>query len=285
MNARNHARIAILNLMPQAEIYLDYMAQALPAGTDVRWIKLRSHSYSSSNQDILAATHRYYEPAEVEDCDALLLTGSAMDLNPDFLAAKYWNEVCDVLSDASQRLGSIAGVCWGAQVLAKVFYGIDKKHFPAKLSGVFPMQNLRPEHPLMQGLDDRYWLPQSRYAEMEPLGFAAAVEAGVLIPLDWSEESGYTTVVSADGRFLMLQGHQDYPTERLKQEYENALKRGDNPPPPCNYDLVRPQNNWRANSRALLSAWLRQAMQRKQAMLQTGQIPSATTRGANSNAQ
>jgi len=265
MSTATNARVAIINLMPQAEIYLDYVAQALPAGTEVCWVRVRNHAYRSSNQQTLAATHRFYDMTDIDSCDAVLLTGSAMDLNPDFTAAPYWDEVAETLRDASTRAGSIAGVCWGAQVLAKVFYGIGKKHFPAKLSGVFEMQNLRPEHPLMSGLDDRYWLPQSRYAEMEPAAFAGAVEAGKLVPLDWSQASGYTTVVSGDGRFLMLQGHQDYPTERLMQEYWNARKRGENPPAPLNYDPERPLNRWRANSRALLASWLRLAMERKRA--------------------
>lgn len=266
MNTATNARVAIINLMPQAEVYFDYMAQALPAGTEISWVRVRNHAYRSSNQDILAATHRYYDMTDIDACDAVLLTGSAMDLNPDFTAAAYWDEVGETLRDASTRVGSIAGVCWGAQVLAKVFYGIDKKHFPAKLSGVFEMHNLRPDHPLMRGLDDRYRLPQSRYAEMAPDGFAAAVAAGKLVPLDWSADGGHATVVSDDGRFLMLQGHQDYPTERLQQEYRNAQKRGDDPPVPRNYDVERPLNTWRANSRALLAAWLQLAVERKRAL-------------------
>ncbi|ELX11418.1 homoserine O-succinyltransferase MetA [Janthinobacterium sp. HH01] len=266
MTTATKPRVAIINLMPQAEVYFDYMARALPPGTEVSWVRVRKHPYRSSNQDILAATHRYYDMTDIDACDAVLLTGAAMDLNPDFTAAAYWDEVVGTLRDASTRVGSIAGVCWGAQVLAKVFYDIDKRHFPAKLSGVFEMHNLRPEHPLMRGLDDRYWLPQSRYAEMEPAGFAAAVAAGKLVPLDWSEASGHTTVVSDDGGLLMLQGHQDYPTERLMQEYRNAQQRGEDPPVPLNYDPERPLNRWGANSRALLAAWLQLAMERKRAL-------------------
>lgn len=284
MNSVTTARVAIINLMPQAEVYLDYMAQALPAGTEVSWIRLREHAYRSSNQDLLAATHRYYDQTDIDACDAVLLTGAAMDMNPDFTAAPYWDEVSATLRDAGTRVGSIAGVCWGAQVLARVFYGIDKQHFPAKLSGVFEMHNLQPGHPLMQGLDDRYWLPQSRYAEMEPHAFGQAVAAGTLVPLDWSEAGGHATVVSADGALLMLQGHQDYPTERLMQEYRNAQKRGETPPVPVNYDVERPLNRWRANSRALLAAWLRLAAERKQSMRGSG-AAAANLRGALGHAE
>ncbi|MEU2180420.1 homoserine O-acetyltransferase/O-succinyltransferase family protein [Streptomyces thermolilacinus] len=259
-------RIAVLNLMPQAEIYSDYMAQVLPAGTDVRWLRVRNHPYRSSDQKILADTHHYYDETTLEDCDALLLTGAAMDINPDFTAATYWDEVVETLRDADGRVGSIAGVCWGAQVVGKVFFDLEKQHFPAKISGVIEMTNLAPEHPLMRGLDDRYWLPQSRYAQMEPKGFAKAVADGRLVPLDWSEESGHTTVVSADGAYLMLQGHQDYPTERLAEEYFNARKKGQTPPVPLNYDPHRPVNRWRANNRAFFAAWLEQAAARKRAL-------------------
>ncbi|MCE7082633.1 homoserine O-succinyltransferase [Streptomyces sp. ST2-7A] len=260
---RNGYRLAVINLMPQAEIYLDYMAQVLPPGTDVRWIRVRNHPYRSSNHEILAATHRHYDETDLDGCDALLLTGAAMDLNPDLTAATYWEEIVETLRDADGRVGSIAGVCWGAQVVGKVFYGIEKQHFPAKISGVIEMTNIAPEHPLMRGLDDRYWLPQSRYAQMEPTAFAKAVADGVLVPLDWSEESGHTTVVSADGAHLMLQGHQDYPTERLAEEYHSALRKGQSPPVPLNYDPERPVNRWRANNRTFFAAWLESAAERK----------------------
>src|SRR5690606_3035305 len=161
-------RLAVVNLMPQADVYLDYMAQVLPAGTDVRWLRVRNHPYRSSDQEILAATHHFYDGSLLEDCDALLLTGAAMDINPDFTAATYWDEVVETLRDADGRVGSIAGVCWGAQVVGKVFFDLEKEHFSAKISGVIEMTNIAPEHPLMRGLDDRYWLPQSRYAQMEP---------------------------------------------------------------------------------------------------------------------
>lgn len=256
-------RLAVVNLMPQAEIYLDYMAAVLPAGTEVSWVRLRDHKYRSSNQEILAATHRFYDETDIDSCDALLLTGAAMDINPSFTEATYWEEVVSLLRDASGRVGSVAGVCWGAQVVGKVFFGIEKKHFVEKVSGVFEMTNLAPEHPLMSGLDDRYWLPQSRYAELEPEAFARAVRAGELVPLDWCAASGNTTVVSADGAFLMLQGHQDYPTGRLAEEYRSAVARGDNPPVPRNYDPENPVNRWRANNRAFFAAWLQLAATRK----------------------
>ncbi|MEM9523973.1 MAG: homoserine O-succinyltransferase [Pseudomonadota bacterium] len=254
------ARLAIINLMPQAEIYPDYMRQVLPAGTQIDWIRVRNHPYRSSDQDILAKTHRFYDETDIDRCDALLLTGAAMDINPNFTEATYWDETVATLRDASRHVGSIAGVCWGAQVVGKVFFDIEKQHFPEKIAGVFEMTNLKPDHPFMQGLDDRFWLPQSRYAVLEPVAYQKAVEAGRLIPLDWCEASGHTTVVSSDGRFLMLQGHQDYPTKRLAEEYLTAKSKGKSPRPPVNYDVERPVNRWRANNRAFMAAWLRTAV-------------------------
>jgi homoserine O-succinyltransferase len=227
------------------------------------WIRLRGHQYNSSDKAILDATHQFYDQSDIDSCDALLISGSVMDRDPVFTNAHYWDEVVETLRDASTRVGSVAGVCWGAQVVAKVFFDIDKKHFPRKLSGVYEMTNVCPEHELMSGLDDKYWLPQSRYAEMEPEAFGRAVAAGDLLPLDHSEHGGPATVVSADGAFLMLQGHQDYPTRRLALEHNNAVDRGENPPMPENYDPANPVNRWRANNRAFLAAWLCLAARRK----------------------
>jgi homoserine O-succinyltransferase len=268
------ARLAVINLMPQAECYLEYMDQVLPAGTQVDWVRVRNHAYSSSDPEALSSTHRYYDDTDIDACDAILLTGSAMDANPDLTAATYWEEVVEMLRDAHGRSGSIAGICWGAQVVGKTFYDIDKKHFPKKLSGVFEMTNLAPDHPLMRGLDDRFWLPQSRYAEFDADPLAAEIAAGRLIPLDWSQGSGYTSIVSEDGDVLMLQGHQDYPTERLAQEYRNACARGETPPVPLNYDPDKPVNRWRANNRAFLAAWLDMAAGRKRAKQAAEALPT-----------
>lgn len=258
-----NARLAIINLMPQAECYADYMDEVLPKGTDITWIRVRNHTYSSSDPNILAATHQYYEECDIDGCDAVLLTGSAMDRNPDLTAALYWEEILETLRHAHGRVGSVAGVCWGAQVVARCFYDIDKRHFPTKVSGVFEMTNLQPDHRLMRGLDDQYWLPQSRYAEMQPAPLKEAVERGEIIPLDHSEGSGFATLVSRDGDLVMMQGHQDYPTHRLSQEYRDARARGETPPVPENYDPDRPLNRWRANNRAFFAAWLDLAIERK----------------------
>ncbi|WP_042444222.1 homoserine O-acetyltransferase/O-succinyltransferase family protein [Azospirillum sp. B510] len=265
------ARLAIINLMPQAEVYFGYMEQVLPPGTEIDWIRVRNHPYRSSDPEILARTHRFYDETDIDACDALLLTGAAMDINPVFEEASYWEEIVETLRDASARVGSIAGVCWGAQVVGRVFYDIEKQHFPEKVSGVYEMTNLRPDHPLMRGLDDRYFLPQSRYAQLEPKAFARAVEAGRLVPLDWCAASGHTTVVSADGRHVMLQGHQDYPTERLAEEYRSALSKGKDATSPVGYDVENPVNRWRANSRAFISSWLLSATRIKRGMRKAAQ--------------
>ncbi|WP_372422069.1 homoserine O-acetyltransferase/O-succinyltransferase family protein [Salinarimonas chemoclinalis] len=267
------ARLAIINLMPQAEVYFDYMDQVLPEGTVIDWVRVRNHPYRSSDPEILARTHRFWEDTDVDACDAVLLTGAAMDINPVFQEAGYWDEIVETLRDAAGRVGSIAGVCWGAQVVGKVFFDIEKQHFAQKVSGVFEMTNVAPRHPLMRGLDDRFWLPQSRYAQLEPVAFEAAVTDGTLVPLDWCAASGHTTVVSADGRFLMLQGHQDYPTERLSEEYRAALAKGKAPKLPENYDVDAPVNRWRANNRAFLANWLRSAV-----ALKRGAVPAAVPR-------
>jgi homoserine O-succinyltransferase/O-acetyltransferase len=260
----NILRLAIINLMPQAECYEEYINKVVPIGTEIEWIRVRRHSYNSSNHEILSQTHKYYSECDIDSCDAVLLTGSAMDRDPDLTAARYWGEVVETLQDARGRVGSVAGVCWGAQVVAKSFYGIDKRHFPAKLSGVFEMTNLQPDHRLMRQLDDRYWLPQSRYAEMEPAPLKEAVDAGEIVPLDYAEGSGHATLVSRNGDLVMMQGHQDYPTGRLAQEYRDARARGEDPPSPLNYDTDNPVNRWRANNRAFFAAWLDLASERRQ---------------------
>ena len=107
-------------------------------------------------------------------------------------------------------------------------------------------------------------------------------QAGYTILSRLSERPVVDAFAKTVGRsaFLMLQGHQDYPTERLLHEYRAAQQRGDDPAVPVNYDLERPVNRWRSNSRALLAAWLHLAMERKRALDGAKGFDAATLHGA-----
>jgi homoserine O-succinyltransferase len=260
------ACLAVVNLMPQAEVYLDYLGALLPPQTSVRWIRVRNHPYKSSDQATLEATHRFFSDVDLEDCDALLVSGSPLD-RPEFALerATYWNELVTELRQASERVGSIGGICWGAFALAKIFYGLEKRVFPRKLHGVFEVQRVTSQHELARGLDDRYGCPQSRYGQIDPEGVEQLSRSGELVPLDWSAATGHCSIASRDGGLLFMQGHPDYPTERLCEEYKRAQSRGEALHPPENYDLERPTNTWRANSRALFDSWLRLAQARRRA--------------------
>ena len=94
--------------------------------------------------------------------DALIITGAPVETLP-FEQVQYWPELKQIMDWSRTHCFRRLGICWGAQVLMKHFYGLEKYQMADKLFGVYdhalPLENSR----LMQGFTDSFPMPVSRY--------------------------------------------------------------------------------------------------------------------------
>ena len=70
------------------------------------------------------------------------------------------------------------GLCWAGFALAKLS-GLEKITFERKLFGVYELDNLTYNHPIMGALDDKFVCPQSRFAGIEDQEVEGAVSRAV----------------------------------------------------------------------------------------------------------
>ena len=253
-------RIGILNIMPKAETYEFSLLH--PLGRSIMqiepiWIRLKTHTYQSSDQDHLAKLYVTFEEAVAkEHLDGLIVTGAPVEDIP-FEEVSYWEEIKRILKYARNNISSTLGICWGGLALAK-FLGMDKVVYSKKVFGVFETVNLDREHPITGEMDDVFWCAHSRHAGISDEVLELERDKGMIHLLAHSKDAGYTIFESTDQRFIIHLGHPEYEPHRLIEEYLRDKNKGrTDVDPPRNLDLDNPVNTWRSHRTEFFSQWIK----------------------------
>jgi len=253
-------RIAILNLMPTkvaTETQLLRLLGNTPLQVEVTLLHTASHSAKNTSAEHLL--EHYVSFAEVRDqsFDGLIVTGAPVETLP-FEAVDYWPELAELLDWARTNVFSSLFICWGAQAALFHYYGIPKYPLAKKMFGVFPHRlNTRHER-IVQGFDDVFYAPHSRYTENRREDILADPR---LMLLAESEEAGVYMAQSADHRQVFVTGHSEYDPCTLQGEYTRDIGKGLPIGIPQNYfpgdDPARdPQVRWRSHANLLFANWL-----------------------------
>lgn len=251
-------RIGILNIMPEAQTYEFNLLQ--PLGRSILqivpvWIKLESHNYSSSNPFHLERLYVSLDEALKQGpIDGFIVTGAPVE-TLEFEDVRYWDEIKEILVKSGKTIPSTLGICWGAMALGHIL-GLEKVNYDSKLFGVFETINLNRRHDITGGLDDVFWLPQSRHAGFSNESMEDFRDRGILNLLAYSEDAGYPIFESFDQRYIMNMGHFEYNAMRLVEEALRDRKRAD-VPPPQNLDLEKPLNRWRGQRNEFFAQWVK----------------------------
>ncbi|MDO5575748.1 MAG: homoserine O-succinyltransferase [Fibrobacter sp.] len=253
-------RIGILNIMPKAETY--ELSLLHPLGRSIMqiepvWIRLKTHSYLSSDKSHLAKLYLSFEEAVSEKpLDGLIVTGAPVEEIP-FEEVSYWEEIQRILKYAQKNIASTLGICWGGLALAK-FLGVNKETYPKKVFGVYKVYNLDRNHPITGEMDDVFWCAQSRHAGIPDEVLEKEQEKGVFHLLAHAENDGYMIFESTDQRFLIHLGHPEYEPQRLIDEYNRDVSKGRHDvDKPVNLDFDRPVNVWRSHRMEFFSQWIK----------------------------
>ncbi|MDE5745426.1 MAG: homoserine O-succinyltransferase, partial [Paramuribaculum sp.] len=149
-------------------------------------------------------------------------------------------------------------ICWAAFAGLYYRYGISKQLYDNKLSGVFAHSVERPKSKIVNGFDDEFYVPHSRF-----IGFDRdEIERnGNLEIISSSADAGIYIIGEKKGNDLYITGHSEYSPLTLDAEYKRDLGKGMNPTIPVNYYAknnpeLSPIVKWRAHSRLLFNNWL-----------------------------
>lgn len=248
--------ILILNLMPtkiETETQLARLLSNTPLQVNLTLLNTKTHTSKNTSASHLEKFYKTYEEIKDLKFDGMIITGAPVE-HLEYRDVEYWNELKTIFDYADQNVTSTIYICWGAQAALKYYYNIDKHPLKEKLFGVYPHRKTVKFEVLLNGIDDLFYVPQSRHTMIKDEDIIACEK---LIPLAKSNEAGITILKSTDNKKLFLFGHLEYDKFTLKKEYERDLEKGLDIKEPINYfnngdvDVL-----WRSTANILFSNWL-----------------------------
>lgn len=255
-------RIAILNLMPikqKTETHLLRMLSNSPLQVEITFLCTESHIPKNTNLEHLQTFYRYFSDIKHKRFDGLIITGAPIE-HLEFEDVRYWSELTAIYDWAQTNVTSTLNICWGAQAALYYCFGINKYTYEdqSKMFGVFKHRLVNKQLPLVQGFDEEFFAPHSRYTYNKAEDIIAHPELELV---SVSDQAGVYIVKSKNGKMIMVTGHSEYEPNTLKEEYLRDKEKGINTPLPQNYfqnndPTQDPVNRWKAHGNLLFSNWL-----------------------------
>ena len=187
----------------------------------------------------------------------MVVTGAPVE-NMEFEQVDYWGRALPhIRVEQDQRLFLVLhmlGRSGGTLLQIRLKkYQLDKKMF-----GVFEHVSLDTFHPLMRGLDDKFWVPHSRHTEVRRGDIALIKDLQIL---SYSEKSGVHLISDMECRNFFSTGHSEYDRDTLAKEYFRDVEKGLDIDLPENYfpdndPSKTPEVKWRSAANIIFSNWL-----------------------------
>ena len=252
--------ILVANLMPNKIITEIQLARVLAnSPLQVRFTLLRTGSHQSAHtpSEHMEAFYTTIDEVKKRRFDGMIITGAPVE-RLEYEQVDYWDELLDIIAYAKENVYSVIYLCWAAMAVLYHNYGIQKSMLESKLHGVFPHRVQRPSNPLMRGIDEVFWVPHSRHAEVRREDIAKIPELRILAD---SEEAGLHILGTENGREIYIFGHMEYDKNTLWEEYRRDVNAGMTPPLPRHYFYSGdPEKGvdfrWRGSGHLLYSNWL-----------------------------
>lgn len=253
-------RIALLNLMPdkiRTETQIARLIGSTPIQVELTLLRTGTYTPRHASQQHLIDFYSTWAEVRDQYFDGLIITGAPIETLP-FEQVDYWDELGQVFDWAATHVYASLYICWGAQAALQHFYGVPKYELPQKMFGVFEHELTQTATPLLQGLDDRFWVPVSRHTEVRRDDIPDVPGLNILAE---SADSGLCLLEDRAHRAALIFNHVEYDATTLGDEYERDLAAGVDIAMPRNYfpqddPEQEPVNLWRANGQLLFANWI-----------------------------
>lgn len=253
-------KILILNLMPTkiaTETQILRLLSNTPLQVDIELMQTVTHVSKNTSQEHLTKFYKSFDEVKHEKFDGMIVTGAPVE-QMEFEEVDYWDELCEIFEWAKTNVYSTFYICWGAQAGLYYHYGLKKYPLKEKMFGIFEHQPLDLYHPLMRGIDDRYFVPHSRHTEIRMEDIAKIKDLQVL---SYSPVSGVHLLSDMDCRNFFSTGHSEYDADTLATEYFRDKNKGLAIQIPYNYfpdndSTKKPPITWRSTGVLLFTNWL-----------------------------
>ncbi|QJC36922.1 homoserine O-succinyltransferase [Enterobacteriaceae endosymbiont of Donacia vulgaris] len=189
--------------------------------------------------------------------DGLIITGAPLGLI-NFTDIRYWKEFVKIIHWAEDHVNSIFSICWSVQAILNILYNIPKKINQSKLLGIFKHKILLKNNFLVQGFDDYFFVPHSRYSDFSLQFIQYYTDLKII---SYSEKAGVYIFSSNKNKYIFITGHPEYDALTINKEYLNDVKNNLHVHIPYNYYPLNnrkliPKITWRSHGNLLFLNWL-----------------------------
>lgn len=253
-------KILILNLMPtkiETETQLLRLLSNSPIQVEAELLQTATHEVKNVSKEHMFKFYKTFDEIKDERFDGMVVTGAPVE-NMEFEQVDYWDELCRIFEWSKTNVYSSFFICWGAQAALYYKYGLRKYRLDRKMFGVFEHVLLDNFHPLMRGLDDKFWVPHSRHTEVRRGDIALIKDLQIL---SYSEKAGVHLLSDMECRNFFSTGHSEYDRDTLAKEYFRDAEKGLDIDLPENYfpdndPAKTPEVKWRGAANIIFSNWL-----------------------------
>lgn len=253
-------KILILNLMPtkiETETQLLRLLSNSPIQVEAELLQTATHEVKNVSKEHMFKFYKTFDKIKDERFDGMVVTGAPVE-NMEFEQVDYWDELCRIFEWSKTNVYSSFFICWGAQAALYYKYGLRKYRLDRKMFGVFEHISLDNFHPLMRGLDDKFWVPHSRHTEVRCGDIALIKDLQIL---SYSEKAGVHLLSDMECRNFFSTGHSEYDRDTLAKEYFRDAEKGLDIDLPENYfpdndPAKTPEVKWRGAANIIFSNWL-----------------------------
>ncbi len=254
-------KVVILNLMPtklETEIQLLRVLGFSNHYIEITFLTTKSYTSKNASKDYLDMFYKTFDEIKDEYFDGMIITGAPVE-HLNFEDVIYWNELKDIMDYSSKNIKSTFHICWGAQAGLYHHYGIKKYNLDKKVFGVFSHKSNNSNSKLLNGFDDEFFAPHSRYSYIKKDDFEGLDDLQILSE---SDEAGIYIVKSKNLKNIFVTGHSEYDSYTLYNEYKRDVDKNIDIQIPKNYFLDDNPNNkpivkWRGHSNLLFYNWIK----------------------------
>ncbi|WP_099191528.1 homoserine O-succinyltransferase [Tepidibacter mesophilus] len=254
-------KILILNLMPtklETEIQLLRVLGFSNHYIEITFLTTKTYTSKNTSKDHLGMFYKTFGEIKDEYFDGMIITGAPVE-HLDFEDVIYWNELKSIMDYSSKNIKSTFHICWAAQAGLYHHYGIKKYNLDKKIFGVFSHKLNIQNSKLLNGFDDEFFAPHSRYSFIKKDDFKNLDNLQILSE---SDEAGIYIVKSKDLKNIFVTGHSEYDSYTLGKEYKRDIDKNIAVQIPKNYFLDDDPNNkpivkWRGHSNLLFYNWIK----------------------------
>ena len=256
--------IGLLNLMPlkeDTELQILRSLSNTPLQVDVTFVRMTSHVSKNTSTSHIYKFYESFEDIKMRKFDGFIITGAPVE-QMEFEEVDYWQELTQVFDWSKKHVYSTLHLCWGAQAGLYYKHGVDKVPLSEKLSGIYKQTVDMPENFLMNGFDDSFVSPHSRYTEVTLEDIKDKTDLDIVVS---GPEVGLSILASKNLREVYSFGHFEYDRDTLAREYRRDLDAGINPDVPANYfpdddPSQEPKLRWNLAASAFFSNWINYAV-------------------------